>query len=129
MAWSKERSIVQVLTSPFTPNAAFTSPSEADTSKSLHEKDVDVEVALIREGVDADVALGDDYEPGDSPVVGNLAGVGVDLWCGDLGHANHVGVLVEKAEDERLVAEFGGVGPVAVDGEMQSSLVVNRWKT
>ena len=38
VAWSNDRSIVQVLISPFTSNVVFTSPSEAATSKSLQEK-------------------------------------------------------------------------------------------
>ena len=69
------------------------------------------------------MALGNDDEAGDSPVVGDFASVGVTCGGTTLVMPITSGTL-EKAEDEGLVAEFGGVGPVAVDGEMQTASLV-----
>jgi hypothetical protein len=45
--------------------------------KFLAGKDIDVDIAPLREGVDADVAFGDEDESGDTPILG----LGADVSC------------------------------------------------
>jgi len=54
----------------------------------LAGEDVGPDIAVLREGVDCNVALGDDHEPGDTPVFGLLTHVELDVGDGDLGHVD-----------------------------------------
>ena len=68
---------------------------------------VDERCVSVRERVNADVALGDDYESADPPFLWIVVGtIDESIGCCDLVHRYDVRELVKEAVDEREVGEF-----------------------
>ena len=84
----------------------------------LAGENVDVDVVPMREGVDADVAFGDDDEAGDAAVVGTRTVVFQDLGFGDFGHAEIVRILVQEGPEPFGVPHHVGVAAEPVDYEV-----------
>ena len=84
----------------------------------LAREDVDVNVVALREGVDADVALGDDHEAGDAVVGGFGAVVFEDFRFGDPGHSQGGRVFVEEGSQAVGVPHHGVVAAETVDDQV-----------
>ena len=86
----------------------------------LAGEDVDVHIVPGREGVDADVAFGDDDEAGDAVVLGVGAVVFQDLGGGDFGHAQAGWVFVQEGPQAGGVPHHGVVAAETVDNQVHS---------
>src|SRR3990170_1661255 len=84
-------------------------------------EDVDPDVAAVWEGVDGDVALGDEDEAGDAPVLGLGADVAVDEGGRDLRHADLARVGLEKRANQRFITQAPPVPAETVDGHVHGS--------
>src|SRR3990172_12507462 len=84
-------------------------------------EDVDPDVAAVREGVDCDVALGDEDEAGDAPVLGLGADVAVHEGGRDLRHADLARVGLEKRANQRFITHAPPVPAEPVDGHVHGS--------
>lgn len=86
--------------------------------KVLAREDIHGEVVELGEGMEGDVALGDDDEAGDAGV-GGVGGLVLEhVRAADFGHANGGGVSVQDLLDEHPVAELAGVTTGTIDDQV-----------
>jgi hypothetical protein len=87
--------------------------------KSLAAENIHVEPAMLREGVNRDVAFSDDHHASHSPVIWNHTVVTENMRLSDLGHLNHAGQLVQQVEDRFYLSEDGRVVDETIDDKMK----------
>ncbi len=84
-------------------------------------ENVDEGRVLVREGVYADVALGDYDEAADSPF-GRIVAWAIDecVGWGDLVHPDNIGKLVQEIVDVRKVGELSRITLRQIQSQMRS---------
>ena len=86
----------------------------------LAREDVHREVVQLGEGVDGDVALGDDDQARDAGI-GGVGGLVLEhVRAADFGHANGGGIIVQHLLDEDAVCELAGITTGAIDDQVGS---------
>src|SRR6185312_5899845 len=93
--------------------------------KVLAREDVHREVIQLREGVDSDVALGDDDQARDAGIGGVWRLVLEHVGAADFGHADRGGVVVQDLLDEDTICELASVTTGTVDNQVGSEHVAN----
>ena len=73
---------------------------------------------MFREGVDADVTLGDDYDARHSPVFRFYAAIAKDIGGSDFRHADTFGQRIQQVEDGGHVTQTLTVGNERIDYEV-----------
>ena len=91
-----------------------------DLVEALAGEDVHPDLAVLREGVDGDVALRDEDEARDSPVFRLHPRVLKDVRHRYLRHPDFVRVAVEKVADQLKIAELRGVSAEPIDRNVHS---------
>ena len=86
----------------------------------LAGKNVDAEVAALREGVNADMTFRNQDKPGNSPVIRHFAVILEDIRRHDLGHVDHVRAGVQELVNGVQIRQPLITASVPVQGQMQS---------
>ena len=84
----------------------------------LTAEDVEVKALMFREGMDADVALGDDYDARHSPVFRFYAAITEYVGGSDFRHADTRGQRIQQVEDGGHVTETLAVGNERINYEV-----------
>ena len=83
-------------------------------------KDIQAEVAPLGEGVNADVAFGDEHEAGYPPIFRHLAVILEDVRGHDLGHVDQVRAVIQEFIYEVQVRQLLITASIAIQSQMQS---------
>src|SRR4030042_3557428 len=89
--------------------------------EALAGEDVHPDVAAVGKGMDRDMALGDEDEAGDAPVLGFAAYVSAYMGRRDLGHPYLRGAGVQERAHEVFVGQLLRVTTVSVNGNVHQS--------
>jgi hypothetical protein len=72
----------------------------------LAGKYVEAEVTPVGEGVNADMAFGNDDKSGNTPIFRNLAVILKDMRLHNLGHVDHIRTVIQELVDEVQVRQL-----------------------
>src|SRR3972149_5628120 len=89
--------------------------------ETLAREDVDPDEPAFREGVDGDMALSDEDESGDAPVLGPAALVPVNMRRRDLGHPDLLRVAIQERAHKLFVRQRFRVASVPVNRNVHQS--------